>query len=88
MLTSEELVDSIKSRIGKLKVIKLPEILQKERFSVPFHWAYSLLQPTQNCSYLSNRLIFAMQVGAYHIMMQFGMNSRFAVVGVHAISVY
>lgn len=34
MLTSEELVDSIKSRIGKLKVIKLSEILQKERFSV------------------------------------------------------
>lgn len=34
MLTSEELVNSIKSRIGKLKVIKLTEVLQKERFSV------------------------------------------------------
>ncbi|MFB9844905.1 hypothetical protein [Mucilaginibacter ginsenosidivorans] len=34
MLTSEELVDSIKSRIGKLKVVKLTEILQKEQFSV------------------------------------------------------
>jgi len=34
MLNKGELVGSIKSRIGKLKVIKLTEILQKEQFSL------------------------------------------------------
>ncbi|HJP62160.1 MAG TPA: hypothetical protein VJ844_01900 [Mucilaginibacter sp.] len=34
MLSKEELVGSITSRIGKLKVIKLTEILQKEQFSL------------------------------------------------------
>ena len=34
MLTKEELVGSIKSRIGKLKVIRLTEILQQEQFAL------------------------------------------------------